>query len=382
MRRYQTWLREEERQGEPIAGELAALDFPPATIDVLARMFDDAMTVGVARKLTARAHALITSSPKKSAALALLAARVADASGAPPEFVPALDTTRGEAWMRYGAAIFELGNFPAAWEAAERAETYFDLASPFPPAVRSATTLGLIQGKILHFLGRTDEGLLRIEQSANLILNVFEEPAKYVEAMTIYNAILMHANRWEEAAERWAAIGGLAREKGDKATLGYVVTNVGRCYLQLGRSDDAGECFATALEIFEDLGLKTELPDLRLNMAYALRLAGRYSEAISEMYVAREEFAKLGMLLNAAEVTVRIVETRILGNRNGEIVHDCEEAVRFFGAAGMPEQARKAADYLLEAARRNTLRLDAVAAVCTFLSRLRDQPDERFREAM
>jgi hypothetical protein len=52
--------------------------------------------------------------------------------------------------------------------ASERAETNFQLASPYPRAFRSEATLGLIQGKILHFLGKTDQELLRIEQSANL----------------------------------------------------------------------------------------------------------------------------------------------------------------------------------------------------------------------
>ena len=142
-------------------------------------------------------------------------------------------------------------------------------------AFRSAATLGLIEGKILHFLGQTDRGILRIEQSANLILRAFKEPDKYVEAMTIYNAMLMHADRFEQAARGWQEIAGLARDKGDRTTLAHVVNNVGRCYLQLGETQEAEKCFATALELFHEVNLKTMLPDIRLNLAYALRQAGR-----------------------------------------------------------------------------------------------------------
>jgi tetratricopeptide (TPR) repeat protein len=296
--------------------------------------------------------------------------------------VAGLDTTRAEAWMRYAAAIFEIGNFPKAWEASERADTYFQLASPYPRAFRSEATLGLIQGKILHFLGKTDEGLLRIEQSANLILAVFQEPDKYVEAITIYNGILMHTGRFAEAAQRWEEIGGLAREKGDSTTLAYIVNNIGRCYLEVGRTHDARQCLETALEMFDKLSLKTDVPDARLSLAYALRQTGHFGEAIFQMYKARAEFAALNMMFSAAEVCIRIVETRLLTHRDDELPRLCEEAIEFFTAAGLPEQANRAASYLLEAARTKTLRLEAVRQVCAFLTRLRDSPDERFRIAV
>lgn len=382
LRRIETWLAREDELGESVAADIAALDFIPATVDVFVRMYAEGLTVGVARRLTVKSHAQINRNPPKAAALALLAARIAEAATSPPELVAELDTTRGEAWMRYAAAVFEIGNFPKAWEASERADTYFQLASPYPRAFRSEATLGLIQGKILHFLGKTDEGLLRIEQSANLILAVFQEPDKYVEAITIYNGILMRAGRYEEAAQRWEEIGGLAREKGDAVTLAYIVNNIGRCYVELGRTHDAEECFEAALEMFERLELLTDLPDLRLSLAYVLRQTGRYGEAIFMMYRCRAEFQKLGMMYDAAQVCIRIVETRMLAQRRDELQQVCEEAVEFFRAAGLPEQAERAARYLLEASRTNTLELEAVRQVCAFLSRLRDCPEERFRLAV
>jgi tetratricopeptide (TPR) repeat protein len=382
LRRIETWLAHEDETGEPVAAEVASLDFVPAAVDVFLRMHPDGLTVGIARQLTTKAHAQITRNPPKAVALALLAARIAEAATSPLEFVAALDTTRGEAWMRYAAAVLETGNFAKAWEASERADTYFQLASPYPRAFRSEATLGLTQGKILHFLGKTDEGLLRIEQSANLILAVFQEPDKYVEAVTLYNGILMHAGRFAEAAQRWEEIGGLVREEGDNVTLAIIVNNIGRCYLELDRLPEAQECFETALEMFEKLGHKTRVPDTRLNLAFALRKTGRYGEALFEMYRCRSEFEKFGMKFDAAQVCIRIVETRMLAHRDDELQQVCQEAVEFFRAAGLPEQAERAADYLLESARTNTLQLEKVREVGNFLSRLRDFPEERFRHAV
>lgn len=100
------------------------------------------------------------------------------------------------------------------------------------------------------------------------------------------------------------------------------------------------------------------------------------------MYRCRAEFQKLGMMYDAAQVCIRIVETRMLAQRRDELQQVCEEAVEFFRAAGLPEQAERAARYLLEASRTNTLELEAVRQVCAFLSRLRDCPEERFRLAV
>ena len=376
LRRYERWLRSQEDHGEPIAAAVAALDFAPATVDVLTRMYPDAVTIGVARTLTAKSHTLVKRDPPKAAALALLALRVAESATSPPEFVAGLDTARGEAWMRYAAAVFETGNFPKAWRASERADMYFQLASPFPPAFRSETTLGLIQGMILHFLGETDRGLVRIEQSANLILAVFQEADKYVEAITIYNAILMRAGRFEEAALRWQEIAALARKEGNSSTLAYIVNNIGRCYLELGKTDEALVCFKTALEMFNQFGLLVEIPDVHLNLAYALRLNKRFAEAILEMYKCRADLAKFGMMFEAAQVSIRIVETQLLAHRDEEIPPVCREAADFFRLAGLPEEARRATECLLEAARTGTLRVEAVREI-SYLTQLRDSPAKR-----
>jgi tetratricopeptide (TPR) repeat protein len=192
----------------------------------------------------------------------------------------------------------------------------------------------------------------------------------------------MRAGRFEEAARRWEEIGGLAREKGDHTTLAHIVNNVGRCFLELDQIARAEECFKTALEMFEKLGLKTRVPDTPLNLAFALRETGRSSEAIFEMYRCRAEFAKFGMPFDAAQVCIRILETRILARREDDLLPVCEEAVEYFRSAGLPEQAERAAGYLLEAARQDALTLEAVQEVCAFLSRLRDSPHEKFKLAM
>jgi tetratricopeptide (TPR) repeat protein len=374
LSRFETWIRGEDERAEPVAAAVAALDFTPSAPDTLAQMYPAAKTIGVARRLTAKSHSLVKSAPPKAAALALLAARVAESATCPRDFVAGLDTARGDAWMRYAAAVFELGNFQRAWKASQRADTYFQLASPFPPAFRSETTLGLIQGKILHFLGDTEGGLLRIEQSAHLIRSVFQESAKYVEAMTIYNAILMRAGRFEEAARGWQEIADLARNEGNSATLAYIVNNVGRCYLQLNEMPRAQECFETALEMCDDFGLKTEIPDVRLNRAFALRQTGLYAEAILEMERCRDEFASFGMMFEAAHVCIRIIETRLLTRSRSDLSPMCEQAVDFLRAAGLTEQWQRAADYLLDAPRKGTLSVGGLREVYNLLTRLSDSP--------
>jgi hypothetical protein len=147
LRRYEEWVRREDERGEPIASAVAALDFVPATLDAFVAMDPDGVGVGIARSLTAKSHASINSDPRKAAALALLAARIAESAPSPPDLVAGLDTARGEAWMRYAAALFEIGNFPKAWDASELADTYFQLAAPFPPAFSKRNDAGPHSGE-------------------------------------------------------------------------------------------------------------------------------------------------------------------------------------------------------------------------------------------
>lgn len=377
LKQYEAWKRAVESENEIVASAVVAMNVPPrSSAEFVLILGTNAINIGLARKLTEKSHALRCRDPLKALALARLASEVAAKAPAPAEFPFAGWDAEGFAWMRRASALLQLGRYQEALDAALNARYMFFMASPY--TLRSSATLDLIQGQIRHGLGETDAGLELIEHAANIIRDVFGETDKYVEAMTMYGGILMRADRYDEAAQVWEDIAALASGQGDTATLAYMLNNFGLCNLHVRKIDEAKRCFSTALKMFQELGLNTEIPRVRGGFALALTQEGRYAQAISEHYLNRAEFVRYGMLVDAGKAATRIIETLFIAGRFDDIPRLCEETVQFFKEAGLPHEARKAAVYMEDAARRGKLHIDDVREVEAFIERLRDSPTDSF----
>jgi tetratricopeptide (TPR) repeat protein len=376
LHRYAGWLDRAGRRGARVAAQLATLDFPPVTAELAARLTPHALSLPVAVALIRKAHDCTGREPRKALSLSQLAASIASEAKSPLAFPFASYAIEGQAWMRHAAALYQLGRFHDAKDAAEKADCFY--AAAHPVTLRDAATLDLIRGKILHALGEEETALVLVDLSAKVILNVFNEPDKYVEAMAIYHALLMKSERYEQAAATWESIAALAREQGDSKLLAYILHNIGLTYLHARELGPAKECFHTAYAMFENLGLRAELPRVRGGIALALVQEGHYEAAIREMYKNRDAFLELGMEFDAATVMIRIVETRFSAGDFDEIPAICGEVLRFFEDAGLPREATKAAAYMLEAARRRALRIDQIKAIELFVYELKLSPDTSF----
>ena len=377
LKQYEAWKRAVESENEIAASAVAAMNVPPrSSAEFVLVVGAGAVNIGFARKLTEKSHALRGRDPLKALALARLASEVAAKAPAPAEFPFAGWDAEGFAWMRRASALLQLGRYHEALDAAMNARYMFFMASPY--TLRSSVTLDLIQGQIRHGLGETDAGLELIEHAANIIRDVFGETDKYVEAMTMYGGILMRADRYDEAAQIWEDIAALASGQGDTATLAYMLNNFGLCNLHVRKIDEAKRCFSTALKMFQELGLNTEMPRVRGGFAGALVQEGRYLQAISEYYMIRAEFAQYGMLVDAGRAATRIIETSFIAGRFADLPRLCEETIRFFTDAGLSHEARKAAAYMQQAASHGLLSMETIQEVDAFIERLRDSPDDVF----
>jgi len=252
------------------------------------------------RRLITLAHDALSRDPNRAVWISRLAIRAADTP-----------IDEGDAWREYAAALLEVGEYEDARAAVGRARTVYRAAGDVE---HNEAVLGAVEGRILHELGDSVRGLRRIDDSARTLLRLNDKKT-YVRVRSVYAAILFHLGRYREAADMYDAMA----DDYDTETLAHAVNIIGRCAVKLGDIERAEQCFETALEMFDHLGLRAEMPRVRRGIADVLVVHGRIHEAISELYKARAEFLAMTLPVLAAFVALDIVELLLLVGRASEI---------------------------------------------------------------
>jgi tetratricopeptide (TPR) repeat protein len=273
----------------------------------MAMAFDSATT----RRLIALAHDALSRDPNRAVWISRLAIRVAREGEA------LLD--EGDAWREYAAALLEVGDYEDAHVAVERARMVYQLISG---AEHNQAVLWAVEGRILHELGDSIRALQRIDASARTLLRL-KDKKTYVRVRSIYAMVLFNLCRYREAADMYAEM----VNDYDTETLAHAVNMIGRCAVKLDDVERAQQCFETALEMFEQLGLHAEIPRVRKGIADILLVQGRIHEAISELYKVRAEFLAMSLPVMAALVALDIADLLLDAGRTSEIALLCDEAM-------------------------------------------------------
>jgi hypothetical protein len=114
-------ITREEMAADAIVAEIAALDIPPSSHNLLLQLRPSLKaTLGMARRLTKKAHQLMNTEPKKALAISHLATDVASAAPIDDGCLEAKYCIVGEAWTRYAAVLLRLSRFPEARAAVAR----------------------------------------------------------------------------------------------------------------------------------------------------------------------------------------------------------------------------------------------------------------------
>lgn len=258
------------------------------------------------RRLIALAHDGLSRDPNRAVWIARLAIRCAGA-----------EVDRGDAWREYAAALLEVGDYEEARTAVSHARDAYRAAGG---AAHNEAVLDAVEGRILHELGDSLRALRRIDASARKLLRL-KDKKTYVRVRSLYAMVLFNLCRYREAADTYAEM----VNDYDTETLAHAVNMIGRCAVKLGEIERARQCFDTALEMFEELGLRTELPRVRKGIADILLAQGRTHEAISELYKARAEFLAMSLPVVAALVALDIVDLLLRVGRTSEIELLCSD---------------------------------------------------------
>jgi len=373
LSRFRRWLDDPETSPRIIR------DLLGVTHEILAELsllFGDGELRSAITTLVERARESSAGSPRESIGLTRLATGL---SSCYFTVDPQLDAAvEGDAWKAHAAALLRAGDYSDADNACRHADSFYGLVDEEDRSYER-TLLAIIQAQVAHFLGDSERGLQLAKDAATTITRAFPSKKKdYLRARTIFGTILVAVQRYDEGLKTLEDCAQVARRENDTETLASLVNNIGYVYAQLGNLKEARECFATALQGFTSLGLKTEMLRVHAGWARILMQEGRYNEAVSEHYKARAAYLDLRMPVVAAEVTLRILEALFAAGRLNDIPTLCAEAVQTFAKANLPREAAKALSYVDACAQKRTLTADDVEDVRGFFQRLQDDPDERF----
>src|SRR4029078_5515993 len=216
------------------------------------------------RRLIALAHDALSRDPNRAVWISRLAIRMARQGEA------LID--EGDAWREYAAALLEVGDYEAAYIAVVRARMVYQLTNG---AEQNQPVLWGVEGGILHELGDSIRALQRIDASARTLLRLNDQKT-YVRVRSIYAMVLFNLCRYREAADMYAEMVNDC----DGETLAHAGLMIGRCAVRLGEMGRAQQWLETTLQMFDELGLRPEIPRVRKGIAEILVAGGRVHEAI------------------------------------------------------------------------------------------------------
>lgn len=370
---FRTWLDNPDDRVEADVQTLAAIAEEQWIAVVKA---DPSLTtIAVTRTLLSLAYDARLRRVDRAVWLAKIATRVAKDTWSGQAQLDATIEAEGDAWREYAAALHAAREDSLAKLAAQRAHELYALV---PGTEKNDAILCLYEGRILHELGESERGLATVERGTNLLRDLFGDDKRFVQGRTRQAAILMDRGDYPEAARVLRSVVKLARDLKDTETYAHITHFIGRCMAKLGQIDKAKKVLGEAVKLFHELGMPTEPPRVRGAIADMLVAAGRFNEAIAELYMARQEFLALSLPVIAALVSLDVVDLLLLQQRTAEVEHLCNEMIRVFTAANLSRNALQALAHLQDLAERSAVTAEDVQDVRVYLELLPTAPEATF----
>lgn len=252
-------------------------------------------------------------------------------------------TLRAQAMRDHAYVLSVIGKFQEATAVVDRAERLLQ-QTPIPDY--EIARLNLVRANIYRIIERPDDAVACATRAGDTFER-FGDRVKVVTARMYVGAILLERRDYVRAIEIFQSIGKDAALVGEAARVG-VMHNLGICYMELGRLDEAVQAFTTAIAEFDLLGLDASRAKSRRSLALTLAAAGRHHDAVPLLRAVRAEFEQLGMEATAALVALRLAEELLIIEQREEVPAICRSLIEQFTRAGMGGSALTALAFLRE----------------------------------
>lgn len=227
-----------------------------------------------------------------------------------------------------------------AKEAAERAMRAYRDTGSADDVRKELAIVEMFYGQIVFYRGNTERGLRIIARAAHVLLHVCKDKRLYAIAVTFYAMQLLVQRKFRLCLRALDEAMFYALEIDDKVIIASILHNVSGAAAELGLTG-ALPCRNISRERFEELRLDSEVPKSRYITYSLLKRAGKHNEAVSELYMIRQEFLDRGLPVVAAQTVVQIVEQLILLGRYSEARYVGEEGLQILTEAGVEFDAAR-----------------------------------------
>ena len=292
-------------------------------------------TAANVEKLNSAAHQLMMRDVARGLVLArlssLIAPRVTTRTRAAAQHVRRLTA---EALYLCASAYLRCRRCNEGQEAAERAIRAYRAAGAARDDRKQLALAELTYGQILFYRGSTDRGLRIVSRAAGVLLNTCHDKRLYAIATTWYGALLILQRKYRLALRAFDEAMFYAAEIEDKVLITSILHNFSWAGAELGLTG-ALPGRNISRERLEQFELNSEIPKSRYVTCALLKREGKYNEAVSELYMFRQEFLDRGLPILAAQSVVPVVEQLLRLGRHSEARYVGTDALETLTNAGV-----------------------------------------------
>jgi tetratricopeptide (TPR) repeat protein len=370
--RILTWRATTRRDGEAQATGILAM--PAAERSAFMEREPAARAIGTLEALLFIAHEELDRDPSVSLQLTTLVLRHLEAVEVPPGAEAFRTLFEASAWKEHAHALRATGSPRQALDAVLRAVAAVGV-DPLYSLQRADAEL--LEAYIRHELDDTTAALPLLARCV-AVFNRHNDGRRYLRARSMEAALQYELRQYKAAEAGFLAMKDEAERMGDRAELARLYNNLGHCSLKLEKYDAASRWLVRALTLLEELNMDGERQRAMWGLASLLARQGRSGEAAESLARVRADFMSRGMVLDAAMVSLDLVELLVTAGDARQVSALCSELVSTFTAAGMTNNALTALAFLRDVAETAPLAPDTVRQVHRFVRGLKSQPSMMF----
>lgn len=327
-------------------------------------------TAGVVRGLISRLDKALDTMPPDAVEITALATEITDHLGSNVYPVETELKLRGAAWRERAYALFYVGQFRPAIDAADRAIALFGatLVDEYDGA-----RVDVMRAWIFRALDETRQALL-LSRKAEETFRRFGDRSKLSAAGEAKAALLYSARDFRAAVAVWQQLE--QRLPPDELhRRGVLLQNLAHAYREIGDYVRAQSHFELAMEAFAALGVESHAARARWHVGKMLMTRGEYAKALVFLSNLCDAFRRLGMRDEATLVSLDQAEVLLILGEHQQVVATCRDLVSQFEKHGLEHTrgALTALAYLSEAAEAGRCTPAVVEHVRNYVQRVNTQ---------
>jgi tetratricopeptide (TPR) repeat protein len=272
---------------------------------------------------------------------------------------------RGVAQLERANALRYLGRFNEALEALDVSEQAYRST---PISDRPLALTKFLRSVIYMKSERLDEAAQLASESL-VVFRMYGDRARIVHAQIVIGGCLFQRGEFTLARDLYRRLVREARAIGESATEALCLMDLAHAETELREFASALVHYSDAVDIYERLGMRTEVLRTRWGAADLVALMGNIPVGIEQLRKTAAAMLVLGLVNDHALALLDAVGKLFDIGRLAELPDICADLVRVFDDARMPENSRTALAYLEAAARAGAVTTPLIDCVSQYIER-------------